>query len=422
LTDSLTTGTSSDALSRRAADVIPGGLWGHQHTRFLTPDHPQFIAESSGARFTDVDGREFIDLMCAWGPMILGYRNAEVDAAARAQADLGDTQNGPAPVLVDLCELLVDTIDHADWAILAKNGTDATTACLTIARAETGRDVVLLARGCYHGAAPWATPVPAGVTDSDRAAIDYFDYNDATSFAAAVGRAGERLAAVMVTPFKHIEGVANEEVDPEFARLLRRTCDATGAVLILDDVRCGFRLNVGGSWEPLGVRPDLSAWSKAIANGYALAAVVGVDGLSSAAEAVFLTGSFWTGAVAMAAARKTIEIFRTGPAFEQMTAAGERLRKGIEAQIGALKHTKARYTGPVTMPYVVFEDDVEHERSKAFAVTCLRHGLYLHPRHNWFLSAAHDEEAVDAALAATAAAFNQVDAMEAATRLVHTNP
>jgi glutamate-1-semialdehyde 2,1-aminomutase len=422
VTDRLLPTEVSDGLARRAATVIPGGLWGHQHTRFLTPDHPQFIAGSEGARFTDVDGNEFIDLMCAWGPMILGYRNPDVDAAARAQAALGDTQNGPAPVLVDLCELLVETIDHADWAVLGKNGTDATTACLTIARAATARDVILLARGCYHGAAPWATPFPAGVTAGDRAALDYFEYNDAASFEAAVERAGDRFAGVMVTPFRHIEGIANEDVDPEFARLLRRTCDAKGAVLILDDVRCGFRLNVGGSWEPLGVRPDLSAWSKAIANGYPLAAVVGIDALREAAESVFLTGSFWTGAVAMAAAVATLEILREGNAFEQMTASGERLRKGIEAQIGALENTKARYTGPVTMPYVVFDDDGGHKRIEAFAVACLRHGLYLHPRHNWFLSAAHDEGVVDAALAATAAAFSEVDAAVASGRLVHTNP
>lgn len=406
-------GAASDGLIRRAASVIPGGLWGHQNRRFLTPEHPAFVASSNGARFTDVDGREFIDLMCAWGPMILGYRNPDVDSAARAQAGRGDTQNGPAPVVVELAEMLVDTIDHADWAILAKNGTDATTACVTIARAETGRDVVLLARGCYHGAAPWCTPEPAGVLASDRAAIEYFDYNDETSFAESARRAGDRLAAVVITPFKHVEGLANEDVTPSFAQLARRTCDAAGAVLVLDDVRCGFRLHVGGSWEPLGIRPDLSAWSKALGNGYPIAAVVGADGLRSAAENVFLTGSFWTGAVPMAAALKTIEILRTTPAFTQMVAAGERFRAGITEQIGQLEHVRAAYTGPVTMPYLVFADDREHERISRFAAACLRHGLYLHPKHNWFLSAAHDDDSIDRALSATAHAFAEIDAAAA---------
>jgi glutamate-1-semialdehyde 2,1-aminomutase len=406
-------GAASDILLRRAASVIPGGLWGHQNTRFLTSEHPAFVASSSGARFTDVDGREFIDLMCAWGPMILGYGNPSVDAAARAQAARGDTQNGPAPVAVELAELLVDTVEHADWAILAKNGTDATTACVTIARAETGRDIVLLARGSYHGAAPWCTPEPAGVLASDRAAIEYYEYNDETSFAEAVRRAGDRLAAVVITPFKHVEGLPNEDVVPEFAQLVRRSCDAAGAVLVLDDVRCGFRLHVGGSWEPLGIRPDLSAWSKALGNGYPIAAVLGADGLRSAAEKVFLTGSFWTGAVPMAAALKTIEILRETPAFERMVAAGERFRAGLLEQIRGLENVGAAYTGPVTMPYLVFAGDRGHERISRFSAACLRHGLYLHPKHNWFLSAAHDDESIDRALSATAHAFAEVDVADA---------
>lgn len=401
--------SASDALLTRAAAVIPGGVWGHQNIRFLTADHPAFVASSKGPCFTDVDGRTFVDLMCAWGPMILGYQDPRVEQAAREQALLGDTQNGPSARAVELAELLVDTIAHADWAVLAKNGTDATTACVTIARAETGRDVVLLARGSYHGAAPWCTPERAGVLDSDRASIDYFEYNDEASFSAAVQRAGERLAAVVITPLKHVEGLANEDVRPAFARFVRRLCNEAGAVLVLDDVRCGFRAHVGGSWEPLGVQPDLSAWSKALGNGYPIAAVVGADGLREAAERVFLTGSFWTSAVPMAAAIATVETLRTTPAFDQMVAAGERFRDGIVEQLGQLQHVTASYSGPVTMPYLTFAHDPQHERISRFSRACLRHGLYLHPRHNWFLSAAHDDESIDRALTATAHAFAEVD-------------
>ncbi len=398
----------SDALLARAERVIPGGMWGHQHTRFLTPDHPAFVESSSGAYLTDVDGRRYVDLMCSWGPMLLGYGNPRVQEAAARQARLGDTQNGPSPRAVELAELLVDTVDHADWAILAKNGTDATTASVTIARAATGREVVLLARGSYHGAAPWCTPEPAGVLASDRAAIDYFDYNDAATLTAATERAGDRLAAIMITPFKHVEGLDNEPVDPDFALLVRGICDRAGAALILDDVRCGLRLNVGGSWEPLGINPDLSTWSKAIANGHPIAAVVGAETLRAAASRVFLTGSFWTAAVPMAAAIATIETLRTTPAHQDMVGAGERFRCGIIAQIDELTGGRAHYTGPVTMPYVTFDGDVEHTIATAFARICLREGLYLHPRHNWFLSAAHDDAAVDRALTATAVALGGI--------------
>jgi glutamate-1-semialdehyde 2,1-aminomutase len=410
----------SAALLTRAERVIPGGMWGHQHTRFLTAAHPPFIESSVGPYLTDVDGNEYIDLMCAWGPMLLGYRNPRVEEAACAQARLGDTQNGPSPRAVELAELLVDTIDHADWAVLAKNGTDATTASVTIARAATGRDVVLLARGSYHGAAPWCTPAPAGVLASDRAAIDYFEYNDHASLRAAAERAGDRLAGIMVTPFKHVEGLPNQDVDPEFARLVRDVCDRARAVLILDDVRCGLRLNVGGSWEPIGVKPDLSTWSKAIGNGYPLAAIAGSDALREAASDVFLTGSFWTGAVAMAAAIATITTMRETSAYQDMVAAGERFRTGVEDQIASITAGRARFSGPVTMPYVVFDGDTDHAVASAFSTSCLADGLYLHPKHNWFLSSSHDDAVIDRALAATASAFQTiVPLLESASHSTH---
>ena len=209
--------------------------------------------------------------------------------------------NGPGEVLVELAELLVKTVAHADWAMLQKNGTDATTACVTIARAGTGRRKVLLARGSYHGAVPWCTPSLAGVTSEDRAHLIHFDYNDVASLEKAVEQAGNDLAAVIVTAFRHDIARDQELPTDAFATRARELCTAADAALIIDDVRAGFRISLAGSWEPLGVRPDLSAFSKAIANGYPLAAVTGVDRFREAATKVYVTGSFWYGAVAMAA-------------------------------------------------------------------------------------------------------------------------
>jgi glutamate-1-semialdehyde 2,1-aminomutase len=157
------------ALRARARRVIPGGLWGHMNAANLPEGYPQYFAHARGCRLTDVDGRSFVDLMCAWGPIILGHRDAVVDAAAREQAMQGDCMNGPGAILVDLAELLVDMVPHADWCLFGKNGTDATTSCVTIARAGTGRRKVLLAHGAYHGAVPWCSPSVAGVTIEDRA-------------------------------------------------------------------------------------------------------------------------------------------------------------------------------------------------------------------------------------------------------------
>src|SRR5579859_2354081 len=130
-------------LRARAAAVIPGGMYGHMSVGRLPAAHPQFYERSEGTRVWDVDGNEYVDFMCSFGPMILGYRHPQVEAAASSQAAKGDTQPGPSARMVELAELLVERVGHADWTMFAKNGTDATTICLMVARAHTGRNKVL---------------------------------------------------------------------------------------------------------------------------------------------------------------------------------------------------------------------------------------------------------------------------------------
>jgi glutamate-1-semialdehyde 2,1-aminomutase len=387
-------------LRRRARAVIPGGMYGHQSAVPLPPEYPQFMRAGKGARIWDVDGNEYVDLMCSYGPVVLGHRHPAVEEAVRAQAELADCQNGPGAVMVELAELLAGTVAHADWAMFAKNGTDATTICSTIARAGTGRSKILVATGAYHGAAPWCTPRLAGVTTADRANLGYYTFNNLTSAQAAVKEAGDDLAAIVVSPFKHDAGHDQELVDPEFARGLRELCTQTGAALILDDVRCGFRLHLGSSWEPIGVLPDLSAWSKAIANGHPLAAVLGSGAWADAAASIFVTGSFWFSAAAMAASVATIGALREENAIEAMNRAGVALRDGIIRQAGA-RGLEVSYTGPAAMPYLTFPGDRNYELGNIFAAAALRAGTYLHPRHNWFVSAAMTQADIAAALAAT---------------------
>ena len=379
-------------------------MYGHQSAGPLPPEYPQFMSGGRGARIWDADGNSYVDLMCSYGPLVLGHQHPKVEEAARAQAAQADCQNGPAPVMVELAELLVATVRHADWAMLAKNGTDATTMCCTIARAQTGRQRILVARGAYHGAAPWCTPRLAGTTAADRVNLGYYTYNDLASARAAVAEAGDDLAAIVVSPFKHDAGYDQELVDPAFARGLREVCDATGAALILDDVRCGFRLHLGSSWEPVGVDPDLSAWSKAIANGHPLAAVLGSDRFRDGASSVFVTGSFWFAAVPMAAAVATITALREEAAIDAMHQAGTVLRDGITGQAAAWG-IEVNYTGPAAMPYLAFAGDADHKLGSLFAAEAVRRGAYLHPRHNWFVSAALTAQDIDVVLAATDEAF-----------------
>jgi glutamate-1-semialdehyde 2,1-aminomutase len=404
---------AADAMLRaRAQRVVPGGMWGHLNAARLPEGYPQFFASAEGCRVRDVDGREYIDFMCSWGPVLLGHRHGDVEAAARAQANLGACLNGPGEVMVDLAEEFVAMLPHADWAMFQKNGADATTSCVTIARAGTGRRKVLVARGSYHGALPWCSPSVAGVTTEDRAHLLHFEYNDVTSLRAAAAEAGNDLAAILVTAFRHDMGRDLELPSAEFAAAVREVCDEAHAALIIDEVRAGLRLDIRGSWESLGVRPDLCAWSKAIANGYALAAVTGNDRFREAATKVFVTGSFWCGAVAMAAARATLKIARETDVPAHIRAMGLRLREGLAKQ--ADRHGIAiRQSGPPQMPLMLFDADPEVCKGRAFCSAALRHGAFFHPQHNMFLSSAHGPADIDAALEAASHGFAAVAGLDA---------
>lgn len=392
-------------LRDRAALVIPGGMWGHQRAAAVPAGYPQFFSSGHGARVRDVDGKEYIDFMCAWGPMILGHGNEVVEQAAQAEAVKGLCLNGPTEQAVLLAEKFTDMITHADWALFQKNGSDAMTGCVTIARAGTGRRKVLVARGAYHGAVPWSSPSMVGVTAEDRAHLLHFDYNDTDSLASAVAEAGDDLAAIVVSAFRHDLGIPLEMPSPEFAAAARAFCDDTGAALIVDDVRAGFRLGLDGSWDLIGVSPDLSAWSKAIANGHALSAITGNDRFRQAAADVFITGSFWYAGAPMAAAIATLsELQRlNGPAV--MNRAGQRLRDGLNEQ-AERRGFELLQSGPPAMPLVQFAgDDAQSSLGEAFCAEALRRGVYMHHRHNMFFSTAHTDAEVDAALDATDGAF-----------------
>jgi len=397
----------------RASRVIPGGMYGHmlanEHT--LPPSYPQFYDRGEGALTWDVDGNRYIDFMCAFGPMLLGYRNPRVDAAVAAQLAIGDTLTGPSPRMVEFAELLTATIAHADWAMFAKNGTDATSAGVRIARAATGRSKFLKAAVAYHGANDWFTPRAAGVTAEDRANIVEFEYNDVASLEAALTEHAGDVAAIIVTPFRHDSFVAQEAVDPEFARAARRLATAHGAALLLDEVRTGFRLDVSGAWESLGVRPDLTAFSKALANGHPISALVGVDALRAAASEVYVTGSFWYSAVPMAAGIATVTEAVAQDAPRVIRDAGLRFKTGLEAQARAAG-MPLELTGPVQMPLMIFADDVHKKRAFAFTDAAIRRGVLLHPWHNMFLSTAHTPEVVDDALARTQDAFDELASLD----------
>jgi glutamate-1-semialdehyde 2,1-aminomutase len=391
------TNSRDRALRARAEAVIPGGMYGHQATGLLPDDYPQFFSRGEGAHIWDVDGRRYLDMMCAYGPNLFGYANPQIDAAFVRQLGQGDTLTGPTERMVELAEAMVAMVGHADWAIFCKNGTDATTMALTTARAHTRRKTVVRAKGAYHGAAPWCVPRTTGAIATDRAHQIFCDYNDVASLEAAVAEAGDDLACIFAAPIKHDAFIDQAEPDLVYARRARELCDQAGALLVVDDVRAGLRLARDCSWSTIGVHPDLSTWGKCIANGHALSALLGNDKARAAAASIYVTGSFWYQAAPMAAALETLSLVRDTDYLERMEDLGERLRAGLHERAQAAGFS-LRQTGPVTMPLFLFDEDPDLRKGFCFASEMLARGVYVHPWHNMFLCAAMTSADIEAFL------------------------
>ena len=398
------------ALRERARSVIPNGMYGHQNASILPPNFPQFFSRADGAHLWDVDGNRYIDYMCAYGPILLGYRHPGVDRAAAEVQDAGDCMNGPSEKMVELAELLVDITPWADWAWFAKNGTDATVYAASVARTATGRNSILRAQGAYHGASP--TWMAGGPEDSAEGTIEY-TFNDLASVRAAFDAAEGDAAAVIVSAFRHDVGYDQELPTVEFAQGVRDLCDANGIVLILDDVRGGFRIDMAGSWAPLGVDPDLSIYCKAIGNGHPISALLGRDHLSEAVAATFSTGSYWFTGAPMAAARATITAMQETDGIARLERIGTALREGWQ-QAADAHGVGIRQTGPVSIPLMLFDSDDfstrDVRRAYRFSAELAERGVYLHPVHNGFLSTAISDEDIAHTLEASDEAFGVIAA------------
>ena len=281
---------ASHALWERARRVMPGGVYGHQNGAALGEGHPRFLARAERSRVWDVDGNEYVDWMCAYGPMILGYGHPAVEAAVAEQLAGGDCLPLPGPRMVELAERLVALTPRADFAVFGKNGADATSWAVDVARAHTGRPRIARVRGAYHAARPWALPHLPGVPAHYRDELLEFAWNDLDELGALFAAHPGEIAVVMTAPFDHLTGAAP---GPGFFAGLRALCDAHGALFAMDDVRAGFRFNLGGSCEHFGAAPDLICYSKAIANGHALSAGLAREALRAAAERIYFTGSFF---------------------------------------------------------------------------------------------------------------------------------
>ncbi|MCQ1529491.1 aminotransferase class III-fold pyridoxal phosphate-dependent enzyme [Lutispora saccharofermentans] len=385
-----------DEYFKRAVKVIPGGIYGHlgpaSGCYIPANAYPFFSERAKGAYFWDVDGNRFIDYMCAYGPNVLGYNDEEVDAAVEKQMKEGNCVTAPSTKMIDLAELMVDTVAMADWAFFAKNGGDVTSFAVMIAKAATGRKKTIMVKGGYHGVAPWTQKLGyPGIIDEDVSNNIYVEWNKFEQIERAVAENPGQIACFIATPYHHPIFTDNAMPEKDYWQKVRKLCTDKGIVLAIDDVRCGFRLDMAGSDHYFGFKADLMCFCKALANGWNVSALCGIDALKDAASSVMYTGSYWLSAVPFAAAIACLTKLKKINGPEYMLNLGKKLTDGLR-DIGKSHGFDLVISGAPSLWYMRIANDDSLMLHQEWVAECVRRGAFFANHHNLFINCAMTEE------------------------------
>lgn len=401
--------TKSRELFDRATKVVPSGVYGHlgpAEGNFIPVSaFPLFGESAKGSHFTDVDGNDFIDYMCAYGPNILGYCDPDVDAAAVAQSKIGNCTTSPSYKMIELAELMVDTVATADWAFFAKNGNDVTSAAVMCARAATHRKKIIFVNGFYHGVSPWTQKIDyPGVLPEDVANNLYVDWNDFEQLERVVAENEGEIAAFISTPYMHGNYLDNCLPADGYWQKVRKLCTDKGIVLIVDDVRCGFRLDLAGSDHHYGFEADLICFCKAIANGWNISALCGKEFLKSAMSSLSYTGSYWLSAVPFAAGIACINKLKALDAPTIFREKGLLVTEGLKA--AAANHGfNLLVSGEPALFYMRLTDDNSLFLHQEWVAEMVKRGIFVTSHHNHFINAALSDEDIKRTLEVADDAF-----------------
>ncbi len=387
--------TNSLKLYEEATTLVPGGVLGaRKPADFIDGEYPIFLESGQGCRLTDVDGNEFIDFLCGYGPIILGYREAEVDEAVYRQVK----EKGFCFTLTQkyqnlLAAKLTELVPSAEMSIFLKTGSDATTASIRIARAHTGRLKVM--RCGYHGWHEWCVEMKGGIPEKFYEDVYEFRYNDLEQLEELMAAHGDQTAAIIMTPFGHPNHQKMQEPAPGFLEGVRQLADRYGAVLVYDEIRTGFRLSMGGAQKLYGVTPDLTVLGKAMANGYPISVVTGREEvMKAAADKLFISSTFFPNSDAFVAALKTIEILERDDVLSGIWEKGRGLMAEIQALLGQ-HDVGAELTGVAPMFYITFKKDATgayKDKRRDFYTQLIRKGFFFAPYHHAYISHRHGGE------------------------------
>ena len=404
--------TKSDEYFERAAKVIPAGVYGHlgpAEGQFIPVNRwPRFSEKAKGSYFWDVDGNQYIDYMCAYGPNILGYCDEDVDAAAIEQIKKGNCVTSPDKIMIECAELLVDTVATADWAFFAKNGNDATQGAILTARAHTHRKKLVFFNNFYHGVSPMVQKIDyPGVTPEDVANNLYARWDDIEGLKKIIAENENEIAAIIAQPYNHGNFIDNAFPVDGFWKEVRELCTKHGIVLIVDDVRCGFRLDLAGSDHFFGFGADIICFCKALANGYNMSAFCGKEFLRNAASSLSYTGSYWMSAVPFAACIACINKLKAIDAPKLFKELGTQLTDGFVAA-GKEHGFDLRVTGAPALFYLRIANDDSLLLHQDWVAECVNRGMFITSHHNHFINASLTQEDINRSIEIAEDAFKAV--------------
>ncbi len=421
--------SKNDLLFERSQKTIPGGVNSPVRAFRAVGGTPRFIERGEGSRIWDADGREYIDYVGSWGPLVLGHADPEVVAAVRSAAGRGLSFGAPTEAEAELAEMLARLVPGLELVRVVSSGTEATMSALRLARGATGRSRIVKFEGCYHGhadsllvkagsgALTLGNPSSAGVTAETAAQTLVLDYNDAAALETAFAEHGHSIACVIVEP---VAGNMNLIAPREgFLQRLRDLCTRHGALLIFDEVMTGFRVGLKGAQGLYEVRADLITLGKVIGGGMPLGAFGGRrDIMEKIAPLgpVYQAGTLSGNPVAVAAGLATLRKLQVPGFYERLAASTRALCEGLVSvarrrgvafsaqSVGGMFGLYFRSTPPATYSEVM---QCDTDAFKRFFHAMLERGIYLAPSayEAGFVSSAHSDADIAATVSAAEAAF-----------------
>jgi glutamate-1-semialdehyde 2,1-aminomutase len=424
---------SNPSLFDQAQQSIPGGVNSPVRAFKGVGGDPIFIDHANGAYITDTNGKQYIDYVGSWGPMVLGHSHPDVINAVKQAAEKGLSFGAPTIIETTMAEKVCQLVPSIEKVRMVSSGTEATMSAIRLARGFTGRDNIIKFEGCYHGhsdsllvkagsgALTFGVPSSPGVPASLADHTITLPYNDADAITASLKENGDSIACIIVEP---VAGNMNcIPPEPGFLECLRSLCDQYGIVLIFDEVMSGFRVALGGAQQVYDVKPDLTTLGKVIGGGMPVGAFGGrADIMAHLAPdgPVYQAGTLSGNPLAMSAGLTTLELVSEPSFYEHLTAKTTRLLEGLTklAKDANIPFTTNQVGGMFGLFFSSDENisrfeqvmKCDQERFKQFFHLMLEQGIYLAPSafEAGFVSAAHTEQDINDTLSAAKIVFEKL--------------